>query len=411
MKLVKLNSTQFDKFASTHRYRSLYQSSMYAKLMVKAGNHIQFLGIVNDKNKLVGATLLLYKDIFMGNKVAYAPRGILFNYEDPESIKELSNKLKTILGKQGYMLLKIDPYIPLSIRDSNGGMMNINSNGNTIIENLKKAGFSYKGKNLFFEGEKPRWESLVLLQRDIREISARLEKKTRGKIKRAANSGAEVVKDNEKDITKLYSFVKGKEKKPQSYFSNICEIFEDNVDVYYVRINTESFLVNSKRNYSKELEFNDALNDKIQSLSIADEEKEEYINKKMESDKLLASYKESLIKSTELLKNNPEGIFIAGALIVKYDNAAYVIAEGMNEKYSYLYPTYLLKWQLINIYNEEGLKYINLGGISGEFEKETQYTPINESKLGFNSTVTEYIGEFEMILNSFSYNLYKKMYK
>ena len=29
-----------------------------------------------------------------------------------------------------------------------------------------------------------------------------------------------------------------------------------------------------------------------------------------------------------------------------------------------------------------------------------------KNKLGFNTTVTEYIGEFDIILNSFSYNLY-----
>ena len=51
--------------------------------------------------------------------------------------------------------------------------MNFNNKGNTIIENLKKAGFKYKGKTLYFETEKPRWEALVVLQRDIREIFAK----------------------------------------------------------------------------------------------------------------------------------------------------------------------------------------------------------------------------------------------
>ena len=195
MKIVKLNSEQFDKFASTHRYRSYFQSSMYANVMMKYGYHTQFLGMINEENKLIGATLLLYKEVFMGNKIAYAPRGFLFNYDSSENLKELAEKLKKVLGKQNFILLRIDPYIPLTIRDFEGNIMNLNNKGTEIINNLKKAGFEYKGKNLYFETEKSRWEAIVLLQRDIREIFAKLEKNTRLQIKKNANSGIDVVKD------------------------------------------------------------------------------------------------------------------------------------------------------------------------------------------------------------------------
>ena len=135
------------------------------------------------------------------------------------------------------------------------------------------------------------------------------------------------------------------------------------------------------------------------------------MNKKMESDKLITAYKNNLLKSTDLLKSNPDGIIIAGALIIKYDNAAYIISEGMDDEYGHLNPNYLIKWQLINDYNNQGLKYINLNGIAGEFENQHEYSGLNESKLGFNATITEYIGEFDIILNNFSYKLYKKMKK
>ena len=144
MKIVKLSSAQFDKFASTHRYRNYFQTSQYANVMNKFGYHAQFLGIVSDENKLMGASLIIYKEVFMGNKIAYAPHGILYNYEDLDKVKEMTQKLKKVLGKQGFMLLRIDPYIPLTIRDSDGNIMNFNNQGNAIIDNLTKDGFSYK---------------------------------------------------------------------------------------------------------------------------------------------------------------------------------------------------------------------------------------------------------------------------
>ena len=146
-------------------------------------------------------------------------------------------------------------------------------------------------------------------------------------------------------------------------------------------------------------------------MSLDPKERNSYLNKKMESDKLITSYKSNLLKATDLLKSNPDGITIAGAMVIKYDNAAYLFTEGIDESYGHLNANYLLKWQLINDYNEQGLKYINLNGIVGDFENQNEYSGLNEAKLGFNSTVTEYIGEFDIVLNSFAYNWYMKMNK
>ena len=111
MKIVKLSAEQFDKYASQHRYRNYYQTSEYANVMVKFGYRAQFLGIANDNNQLIGATLIIYKEVFMGNKIAYAPHGILFDYEDPEITKEFAKTLKKVLSSQGFMLLRMDPLL------------------------------------------------------------------------------------------------------------------------------------------------------------------------------------------------------------------------------------------------------------------------------------------------------------
>lgn len=411
MKIVKLSSAQFDRFASTHRYRNYFQTSMYANVMIKFGYHAQFLGMVNDDNKLMGATLIIYKEVFMGNKIAYAPHGILFNYEDLDNVKEMTQKLKKVLGKQGFMLLRIDPYVPLTIRDYEGNIMNFNNKGNNIIDNLTKSGFNYKGKTLYFETEKPRWEALVLLQKDIREIFTKIDKRTRNKIRKASNSGIEVVKSEERDVTDLYNFVGKKEKKPLSYYKTLVDKFESNIEIYYAKINTETFLINSRRNYEKEVEYNETLAEKVQDMNLDPKERNGYLNKKMESDKLITTYKNHLLKATDLLKSNPDGIIIGGAMVIKYDNAAYLISEGIDESYGYLNAGYLLKWQLINDYNLQGLKYLNLNGVVGDFENENEFSGLNESKLGFNAIITEYIGEFDIVLNTFAYNWYKKMNK
>ena len=408
MKIVKLSAEQFDKYALQHRYRNYYQTSQYAKVMAKFGYRAQFLGIANDNNSLIGATLIIYKEVFMGNKIAYAPRGILFDYEDPELTKELAKTIKRVLSKEKIMFLRIDPYVPLTIRDNEGNTMNFNNKGNDIINNLVNAGFKYKGETLYFETEKPRWEALVLLQKDIREIFNKIDKRTRNKLRRAANGGVEIIKDENKNIKLLYKFVAKKDKKPIEYYKALCDSYDNNIDIYYAKINTETFLINSRRNYEKEIEFNEQLTEKIQDMSLDPKDRETYLNKKMESDKLITTYKNNLLKATDLLKNNPDGIYIGAAMVIKYDNAAYLFTEGIDEEYGYLNAATMLKWKLIDDYNNQGFKYVNFNGIVGDFETQNKYSGLNESKLGFNTIVTEYVGEFDMVLNNLMYNWYQK---
>lgn len=411
MKLVTLNQQQFNKYASSHRYRSYYQTSAYGLSMLKLGYNVHYFGIVDGTNSLIGATMILYKEVFMNNKIAYAPRGILFDYSDSKKVKELAECLKNLLGKQGFMLLRMDPYIPISIHSNDGNLINMNNQESIILENLATAKFEYKGKNLFFENEKPRWEALILLNKNEEVLFESFDKRTRNKIRRAKNIGIEVYNDTTKDIKDLYEFVGKKDKKPIKYYEALVKNFGENIDVYYAKINTETFIINSRKMYENELLNNEQLAERIQQYAPNDRERQNTLNKKMESDKLIGSYKNNMLLATELLKKHPNGILIGGALVIKYDNAAYIVSDGYNEKFSSLNASYLIKWQMISDYNQQGLKYLNMNAVVGEFEKKNQYSGLNEMKLGFNTIVTEYIGEFDLILNNFAYNLFKSFNK
>lgn len=305
----------------------------------------------------------------------------------------------------------MDPYIPETIRDQDGNTINFNNQASKIIDNLRKAGFSYKGKTKFFETEKPRWEALVLLNRDDREIFARFDKRTRNKIRKATAHGIQIYRDSDRDLNALYRFVKKKTPNPLAFYKELCKNFKTNVEVFYAVLSTETFTINSRRILEQEQQKNDQLNALIQDMTLDRKERNNFLNQKMESDKLLNTYKNNIVLATDLLKQYPQGIKVAGAMVITYDNAAYVFVDGVNEEYSSLNANYLLKWYMIQNYNNRGFKYLNLNAIVGEFQEKNQYSGLNEMKLGFNTTVTEYLGEFDIILNNFSYNLYKSFNK
>ena len=66
---------------------------------------------------------------------------------------------------------------------------------------------------------------------------------------------------------------------------------------------------------------------------------------------------------------------------------------------------------MIEDYHKERLKYINLNGVTEDFTSENEFKGVNDTKLGFNTIITEYVGEFDIILNNFNYKLYINLNK
>ena len=59
----------------------------------------------------------------------------------------------------------------------------------------------------------------------------------------------------------------------------------------------------------------------------------------------------------------------------------------------------LLIYEIMKYYGKLDYKYINIGPVTGNFNSSSKFYPILESKLGFNSSILEYIGEFNMVFN------------
>lgn len=411
MKIITLTEIEFDEYAKYHKYSNYYQTSSYGNTMKSNGFSIHYLGFKNDTNNLIGASLIVYKEIFMSKKIAYAPRGLLFDYTNPILLKELTEKLKQVLGKQGFIILRMDPYIIATIRNKNGKVINMNKEINNIMQNIKKADFNYKGQNKYFENELPRYEAICPLNNDTRTIFQHLSKRTRRKINRASGCGITIFNDPEKRTEKLYELIKTKTNLPIKYINDLVKNYPQS-NIYYAILNTDSFVIEAKKRYEKELEKNEILANKIQNIrNRINNIKSKYLNAKMESDKLINTYKNDLVLATELLKKYPKGLIIGATLTIEYNNTTNIIIDGFDKKFSHLNCNYLTKWYIINESKNKGINYVNFNAIVGEFKQKNAYKQLNEMKLGFNTIPTEYIGEFDLVLNKFNYTIYKNFSK
>ncbi len=408
MKIITLSETEFTEFASNHKYSNYYQTVNYAKVMKKEGYDYNLLGFINSNQDLVGATMILTKKVLLNYKIAYAPYGILIDFSNYDFVEELTLELKKFLTKQKFIYFKMNPNISCSERDQKGNIISYNPEMNDILEILQKNGYVHTGFNQYFENDKPRWLAILKLTASNDKLYHHLKKQTRNKINKANRLGIEIHEGTQEDLDTLYEFIKRKKIKNIEHYKNLCNEFKDKIKIYLAKINTQKFIMQSKGLYEKELDQNEILNQKLQELSRQGKNTITIINRKMESDQNLSLYQKNLIYATKLFSKYPEGLTIGGCLVIEYQQEAHLIVEGFHKKYKNFNPNYLLKWELIKKFNQEGFHSFDLNGIVGEFKEKNKYSGLNEMKLGFNANAVEYIGEFILIINNTIYNIYKK---
>ena len=126
----------------------------------------------------------------------------------------------------------------------------------------------------------------------------------------------------------------------------------------------------------------------------------------MESDKILEEYKQDIIYATHGLRKK-EDTYVAGALIIKHNNKINIIASGTNPLYKYLHPDHFLYHQIIEKYKNE-YEIVDLHEIADDFNENSIYKDINKIKFDFNPTITEYIGELDLIISEWRFKILEK---
>lgn len=415
MKIVALTKEEFDNFAYHHKYSTYYQTSAYAETSRYEGLNTFYIGFVQD-NELVGVTLFLHKTVYLYYKYAYAPRGFLIDYTDSKLVKNVTMGLINLLKKQHYAFIKIDPPIICSERDNKGNIIYFSNTVNQILDTLKTNGYLHMGFNKYFEDYKPRLNAFINLSHDLKEIYSNITKEAREKIEQSQNSGLEVLLDKTGDVDGLYQFIGNKNKKRRRrYYQGMYNNFSKNnaMDIFFIKVNTDNYLNNMKREYDLEALKNDELSALVQDFSIQDNEKQRIINDKIKSDERLNNYKNELIYATNLSRTNPDYFTIGAGFTIKHNNGVDLIIDSYLDDYLKFNPRYVFIWELIKKYKSEGFMYINLNGVVGNFSKEKlgKYKTLNVPKLSFPSTIIEYIGEFDLVINERIYNKYKEQLK
>lgn len=393
MNIKEISIDEFLSFASNHPLGNFHQTLDYALLKAEEGYDYEFIAYFEGNDILAAAGILKKK---IGNTYyGYAPRGFLIDYSNNYLLKNFTNKLREYYDQKGLAFIKINPEIAIGKLNKETQNIEYNTNYN-IIDNLINCNYKKLKNNLYFEALLPRMNAIVNLSNF--SINS-LTKNCRNKVKKGIRKGLVLEKVDYAKLDILAEFIKNKRNVDEYYYNDLYNIFSknNNVDLFLVRIDYKQALLNAQKAYEKELEHNNYLNE-----ALVNNNYEKMINTKINSDKAILSYKNDISEASKYL-NNSLDTYIAGALIIKYQNRITIQISGYDKNYKRYVPNYFLYYAILEYY-KNNFKYADLNGLTADNSLDSPYHGLNEFKLGFNPDVYEYIGEFDLVINDNMYN-------
>ena len=407
MYIRELSNPEYDNFAKNYPYGSLYQSCEYSFVMNNNGFETMFLGMIDDGNNIVAATTLIIEKQ-AGFKYAYAPRGFLIDYNDYNLLETFTSLIKKYVSKKDIIAIKLSPLIVRNTYNVKTGQIEHNPNYDTIFNNLNKLGYFHFGYNNMFEAIKPRYEALISIDKPYYEVFSNLKKNYRTKIRSAAKCGVKIYRGDEKDLPYLYMNSSKDHKEDLKYYNDCFYFFKNTnrIEFFYAKIDTEVYLRYIQSQYHKYEQLSYQINNSILENNSANKEK--LISKKIKIDKLFNKYKNELVEATKYIREYPDGIIAASALVIKYRDEAYLIIDNLDKKYARINAKQLLIWKLLEKYSNNGYKTFNLGGFTNPNMANNPYKKLNTYKMNYNPIINEYLGDLELVTNKALYFVFKK---
>ncbi len=393
MHIKELTIQEFESFTNNHLLGNPYQSVSYAQIMTKNGYKYEFIGFVDEYNKIYAASLILIKKLTRLFKYGYAPKGFIIDYFDTELLKNFTNAILEYYKKK-LVFIKINPEVAIAEVDITSYTKNYNQNIE-IKNHLIDLGYIKLKDNVYFESMIPRYNGIVSLKKFHLK---NLHKNTRNKIQRASEKGLKIEVADASGIDIFYSFIKRKKVKDSFYYKKYYKYFSEShaIDLFLVHIDTNDFLIKAQKKYAQELDKNAEYAKKLMK-----NKSERNLNLKMNSDRKLLSYKNDVIDARNKTREQ-EKIYIAGALVVKYKNRIYIMISGYDTNYKRFVPNYFLHYEILKYY-QKYYDFADLNGMTGDFNSDNPYKGLNDFKLGFKPKVYEFIGEYDLVISPFVY--------
>ena len=412
LKLKNLEKEEFDNYVKNHKEKSHFLQSLswgeFAK--VKKNLTPYYLGLVNEEDQIVGATLLLEKKLPMSFTYFYAPRGFVIDYKKKELVRAMTKNIVDFAKKKKAIFVKIDPdLIKTSINYL--GEENPNPSYEEIFQTLKEVGFKHQGFTKNFETMQPRYTFRIDLNQSLEEIENHFSKTTKQRITKSKKLDTEVMIGTKEDIHEFYHLMTLTENRKdfisysEDYYETLYEIFNGNQ-------NSKATLFLGKVNMEKTIHaLEETLKDINNQISILPIDNLSKSAKAKLSE--LTKQKENTTNEIEKYKGYQkeygEEITLSAHMIIEYGDKAWVLYAGNHNILSETYVNYNTYFEHIKYCKEKGIKIYDQFGTIGDLREDNPRMGLHEFKKKFGGDYIEFIGEWDYITNKFMYFVFTKL--
>jgi len=411
MKLItEIDKKIYDKFVRNHKTKSHFLQSYEWGAFSKEEKELTpyYVGLQNDNNELVAATLLLQKKLLFGYSFLYAPRGFVLDYTNLEIIKIFTKELIKFAKKKKIIFIKIDPDVSLQDLDSEGNIIN-NENNFKLVEYLKKLGYIHYGYNKNFERSQPRYTFRLDLTQNENTILENFHTTTKKILKKGNFNELEILKNENASIGDFYLTMLETEKRENilnhdiEYYRNYYNYLHSNnmSDLYVIKVNIEKL----KTNYLEKIKI---LEIELNDLNNTSKYKNE--DKRINLQKEIFNQLNKTKKEFEDINNiNERELVLSGIITAKYNDKVWTIHGGTNSLLPSLNANYLIYYEIIKDAKKENFKTIDFFGTTGDPSETNSIYGIHLFKKRLGGTYTEFIGEFDLVTNKLLYFIFTKL--
>ncbi|MBR2678857.1 MAG: peptidoglycan bridge formation glycyltransferase FemA/FemB family protein [Bacilli bacterium] len=412
LKLKNLEKEQFDNYVRDHKTKSHFLQSLAWGEFAKAKKNLTpyYLGLVNDNDEVVGATLLLEKKLPLNLCYFYAPRGFVLDYNKKEIVREMTSRIKDFAKNKKAIFVKIDPdIIKTSFNYQNEETEN--KNFNEIYNTLKSCGFKHLGFTKNFETMQPRYTFRIDLNQDLEEIENHFSKTTKQRIAKAKKLDTEVVIGDKNDLKEFYHLMTLTENR-KDFISYTEDYYETLYEVFNGNKNSKATLFLGKIIFDKTIEALEknlkSINDQISILPI-DNLSKSAKSKLAELTKQKENITNEIKKYKDYKKEHGDEIILSAHMIIEYGDKAWVLYAGNHNILSETYVNYNTYFEHIKYCKEKNIKIYDQFGTIGDLSENNPRLGLHEFKKKFGGDYVEFIGEFDLVTNKLMYFVFTKL--
>ena len=367
LKLRSISKIEFDNYIKKQNNTHFMQSTAWGEFE-KVTNHItpHYLGLIDEDNDIVAATLLLEEHLPLNCSNLYAPRGFVIDYKNKRTLRIFTNKLKDFAKSRKATSIRINPSITTEDEELN----NLKELGYKRNSNVKLLEYTYK----------------IDLTKEQKEIEKSYSENTKKNLKETEKYDAEIIVGSQKDLEEFFQLQNNEN---NDYYETIYDIFSNNEHTKVKLFLGQLHITKTIKILEKELV---RVNNQIAIIPIDNldaSSKERLTTLRNQKNKI----NDDLKRFKEYKLEYGNSLTVSAALTMEQNDKVWILSEANNNV--------LLDTNLnYRIYNEY-IKYYK----NNSFNLFNQLSPLesnpsfNEFKKEFGGEFIEYAGDYVLVTN------------